>query len=374
MKKVMFFIESLAGGGAEKALVNLLNSLDKNKYDTYVYTVTDEDLYQKDVESLCHYRSFLHKKMYEKGGFFKFLFWAGIKFIYHAPASLVYRLFVKEEFDIEVAYIEGFATRLISSSKNLNSKKYAWVHIDTTKNEYADRSFANMEEQIKTYTKYNRIICVSDTVRDAFIRKYKIDKNIEVIHNLNNTEEIINKAKEALDLPPNESLQMIAIGRLEQQKGFIRLIENLNRIKNRNYSLWILGEGSQRKKLEEKIEEYDLTNNVKLLGFQQNPYKFLFKSDALICSSYAEGYSTVITESLLLCVPVFAVECSGVIEQLEGGAFGKIVPNTDKDLFQMLNELINNPSIIKNFKQKKTNRILELQTINLEKIERLLDE
>ena len=374
MKKVMFFIESLAGGGAEKALVNLLNSLDKNKYETYVYTVTDEDLYQKDVESLCHYRSFLHKKMYEKGGFSKLLFWAGIKFIYHAPVSLVYRLFVKEEFDIEVAYIEGFATKLISSSKNLNSKKYAWVHIDTTKNEYADRSFANMEEQIKTYTKYNRIICVSDTVRDVFIRKYKIDKSIEVIHNLNNTEEIINKAKEKLDLPPNESLQMIAIGRLEQQKGFIRLIEDLNRIKNRDYSLWILGEGSQRKKLEEKIEEYDLTNNVKLLGFQQNPYKFLSKSDALICSSYAEGYSTVITESLLLGVPVFAVECSGVVEQLEGGVLGKIVSNTDEGLFQMLYELINNPSIVKNFKQKKTNRILESQTINLEKIERLLDE
>jgi len=374
MKKVMFFIESLAGGGAEKALVNLLNSLDKNKYETYVYTVTDEDLYQKDVESLCHYRSFLHKKMYEKGGFSKLLFWAGIKFIYHAPVSLVYRLFVKEEFDIEVAYIEGFATKLISSSKNLNSKKYAWVHIDTTKNEYADRSFANMEEQIKTYTKYNRIICVSDTVRDAFIRKYKIDKNIEVIHNLNNTEEIINKAKETLDLPPNESLQMIAIGRLEQQKGFIRLIENLNRIKNRNYSLWILGEGSQRKKLEEKIEEYDLTNNVKLLGFQQNPYKFLFKSDALICSSYAEGYSTVISESLILGVPVFSVECSGVAEQLKEGLFGRIVPNTNENLTEMLRELINDPSIIDRYKQNIAAIPFGSQAVVLQKIERLFDE
>lgn len=370
----MFFIESLAGGGAEKALVNLLNSLDKNKYETYVYTVTDEDLYQKDVESLCHYRSFLHKKMYEKGGFSKLLFWAGIKFIYHAPVSLVYRLFVKEEFDIEVAYIEGFATKLISSSKNLNSKKYAWVHIDTTKNEYADRSFANMEEQIKTYTKYNRIICVSDTVRDAFIRKYKIDKNIEVIHNLNNTEEIINKAKETLDLPPNESLQMIAIGRLEQQKGFIRLIENLNRIKNRNYSLWILGEGSQRKKLEEKIEEYDLTNNVKLLGFQQNPYKFLFKSDALICSSYAEGYSTVISESLILGVPVFSVECSGVAEQLKEGLFGRIVPNTNENLTEMLRELINDPSIIDRYKQNIAAIPFGSQAVVLQKIERLFDE
>ena len=374
MKKVMFFIESLAPGGAERALVNLLKSLDKGKYDLYVYTVTDEDIYQKEVTDLCHYRSFLNKKMYRNGGLSKLLFWVGIKFIYNAPVSLVYRLFIQGKYDVEVGFVEGFATKLVSSSTNPNSKKIAWVHTDTMKNEYADNSFYNLKEQIEAYNRLNKIITVSDTVKESFERKYRISENIEVIHNIINIDEIINKSTEKIDCSLNKSLQMVTAGRLEQQKGFIRLIEILGHIKGKDYSLWIIGDGSQKEEIKKRIEKYHLGENVRLFGFQENLYKYISKSDVFICSSYAEGYSTAISESIILGIPVFSVECSGVVEQLKEGMFGVIVPNTDTDLTRMLNELINNPLMITRYKQNIANNHTELQISDLEKIERLFDE
>ena len=373
MKKIMFFIESLAAGGAEKALVNLIKCL-HDRYDIYVYTVTDEDIYQKEIAGLCHYHSFLCKRMYREGGLAKFFFWIGIRFIYHAPSSLVYQVFIKEKYDIEVAFVEGFATKLISSSTNLDSKKYAWVHIDTLKNEYADNFFFNTEEQIDAYRKYDKIVAVSDTVKESFIKKYNINENIEIIHNIINTDEITIKSAESIDCVPDTYLQMIAIGRLEQQKGFIRLVEALNHIDRRNYSLWIIGEGSQRKELENRIKEYRMNNNVKLLGFQKNPYKFISKADVFVCSSYAEGYSTAISESLLLGVPVFSVECSGVVEQLKQGKLGRIVPNTDEDLIEMLIELISDPAIIDRYRNNIAGMVTEQQEDNIDKVERLFNE
>ncbi len=374
MKKVMFFIESLAGGGAEKALVNLIKALNKKEgYELYIYTVTDEDVYQNAVSDICRYRSFLRKKNYRSGGLRKILFWLGVRFIYGAPTSLIYRLFIKEEFDAEVAFVEGFSTKLIASSRSKKSKKVAWVHIDTIKNGYADRFFKDLQEQVNAYEAYDRIVFVSDTVKKSFEEKYKISPRSQIIHNLLDIQEIIESARESIDLPQNDSLQMITVGRLEQQKGYIRLLKSLSSICNKDYSLWIIGDGSQRKELESLIKEYRLENNIKVLGFQSNPYKYISKADVMICSSYAEGYSTVISESLLLGVPVFSVECSGVVEQLEDGRLGKIVPNTDADLTEMLRDLICNPSQIDQYKMD-SNKIHDMQANELAKIERLLDE
>lgn len=87
MKKILFFIESLAGGGAEKVLTDIVSNLDSKKYDITVCTVTDEDVYQEQVETVCKYRSFLHKKNYRAGGLKKVIFWFGIKLIYVACCS-----------------------------------------------------------------------------------------------------------------------------------------------------------------------------------------------------------------------------------------------------------------------------------------------
>lgn len=92
--------------------------------------------------------------------------------------------------------------------------------------------------------------------------------------------------------------------------------------------LVILGEGSRRRELEGQAAALGVADSVLMPGFRENPYPWMATADVFVCSSRSEGMSTVVTEALALGLPVLAVECSGVREQLawEGsGALWKIM-------------------------------------------------
>lgn len=96
-----------------------------------------------------------------------------------------------------------------------------------------------------------------------------------------------------------------ASGRLVRQKGFDRLVTACRYLAQEGFSfhLWILGEGPERKTLERMIAEGNLQGRISLLGQLENPYPYVKAADWLVCSSRSEGYSTVISESLILARP-----------------------------------------------------------------------
>lgn len=343
MKKIMFFIESLAGGGAEKVLSDIVCNLDKTKFDTTVYTVSDTGVYVDKVRAAVQYHPFLEDADYHAGGIRKVVYWVKMKMIYSLPIGWVYRWLIRDKFDAEIAFVEGFATKLVSASTNSKSRKIAWVHTDMEQNPYAESNYSSRERHIRAYKNFHRICCVSDSVMNAFKRLFFNDESIVVQYNPVDSVAIIQNGEEQIELIPNKTLQLGTIGRLENQKGFIRLINSLGEIQKENrfdFSLWIMGDGSQRTELEKLIKQNRLQKNVKLLGFQVNPYKYMSKCDAFVCSSYAEGFSTAATEALILGKPIFTTECAGMRELFGDEQCGMIVPNTDEALFKMLKELL----------------------------------
>lgn len=359
MKKILFFLESLAGGGAEKVLADIVSNLDKSKYDITVCTVTDGDVYQQRVSSVCHYRSILQTSDYKSGGVRKFLFWLRLRVLYLLPAKVAYKLFMKDQYDFEIAFIEGFATKIIAASTNAKSKKIAWVHSDLLKNDHADRVYSNLEEQRNAYNKYDKIVCVSEGVRTSFGQKIFCDSRVLVQNNPIDEKLILKQAREAIDrMRPNDELLLVTVGRLEQIKGYRRLLNCVRILRDKGYrfTLWIIGKGSQQEQLEEYILEHDLSGMVKLLGFCSNPYKYLDKCDAFVCSSYAEGFSTAATESLILGKPVFTLECAGMHELIDGFGCGIIVPNTDEALCALLEDVVARKVDIEQYKRNAKKR------------------
>ena len=133
------------------------------------------------------------------------------------------------------------------------------------------------------------------------------------------------------------------MGGLVQQKGYDRLLRIYNNIvkKEKNIHLYILGEGNQRKELEKYIRNNNLGDKVTLLGYKENPYKYVKKADLFVCSSYYEGYSTAVTEALIVGTPVITTLCSGMQELLDNGTYGMIVENNEESLYNGLKKLIN---------------------------------
>ena len=360
MIKVLFFLESLGGGGAEKVLVNLIKGLDKSKYNITVKVMSDVGVYNDEIAEIIKCKSIISGKNYGKNIFHNIFYKIKYKLIYLLPKKIIYKIIAREKYDVEVAFIEGFATAVISESKNKLSKKIAWIHVDPIERNYADGYFKNLEEHSQCYKKFDKIVCVSKSVERSAIKKYGITlNNIMTQYNPIDEDDIKKRANEKINILDSSAIKFITIGRLVEQKGYDRLIRVIKRLKEEYdgvFQLLILGDGEKKKQLGEYIKENKLTNIVKLQGFVKNPYPYLKNSDLFICSSRAEGYSLVIAESLILNVPVISTKCSGPNELLDFGKYGMLVENDEDSLYLGLKNIIDDRNKLKELKKKSQKR------------------
>ena len=375
-KRLLFFTNSLYGGGAEKVLQTLLSNLDLNKYDITLYSVNEgvlNDSYPKGINYKYIFKqnasTFLSRMWTKISNKFK------LTIYYKFSPQTFYRLFVKGKYDTEIAFIEGYSTRIISGSTNRYSKKLAWVHIDLMNNHWTTIAYKDKSEEESCYLNFNKVICVSNNVVESMKRLYTSINTLEVKYNPIDDNKIKYLSNISLDLNQNKCIKLVSNGRLVHQKGYDRLLPIIKRLINEGHeiSLTILGEGSDRTALEEYIADNSLQNNVFLLGFVENPYSIMAKHDVFICSSRSEGYSTAVTEALVLGLPVLTTDCSGMKELLgDNNEYGIVVENNEDSLYIGLKQLLDNPKDIEFYTQKAIERgkyfSLKKQISEIEKI------
>lgn len=364
--KVLFFIESLAGGGAEKVLYTIANHINKDKFDVTVVTVVADGVYSERIRRYVKYKPLIKTHN-------KFLYKVLYHLIYfYLPLRIVYNLFFPKGSDVEVAFCEGFATKLLAHSPG--KKKIAWVHTDVQLNPWTQSIiYSSINEERETYLKYDKVICVSETVMESVLSKFRIKG--DTIYNPIDCEEIIGKSKEKVSLPVKRKLRIVTTGRLVEQKGYDRLLRITKKLIDENYDfeLWILGEGPERKELTEYIDKNGLNDCVKMWGFISNPYPYIAAGDIFICSSRSEGYSTAATEAVILGLPVVTTLCSGMKELLGDSKYGVIVENADMTLLEPLKRIISEPEYLSKLALKAQERSNDFKMSSLIKpIENLL--
>jgi len=364
--KVLFFIESLAYGGAEKILSIIINHINKDKFDITVVTVTNNGAFVDQISKLVKFKPIIKTRN-------RILY----KILYHLvnfylPLRIVYNLFIPKGNDIEVAFCEGFATKLLAYSPN--KRKIAWVHTDMIVNPWTQGLvYSSIKKERNTYLKYNKVICVSETVMQSIKTKFGIEA--DTIYNPIDSDEIISKSKEKTSLPIKNRFRIVSIGRLVEQKGYDRLIKVINELKNEghNFELWILGDGPEKKRLAHYIDKNNLNDYVKLWGFISNPYPYMATCDVFVCSSRCEGYSTAVTEAIILELPVITTLCSGMKELLGDSEYGVIVENEDMTLLEPLRKIIYDRDYLAMLIQKAKKRSNDFKIFSLMKsIEELL--
>lgn len=333
MKNILFVINTLSVGGAEHILIDIANDLSKN-YKITILSILDVGAYRDKVNSEVNYKSIVKVK----NGFIRKIFMYFIGFL--IPPTLIHKLFIGNNYDYEVAFLEGIPTKLIASSGNKKSKKYAWVHIDLLNQFGIKKVFKNMDKHINCYLKYDKIICVSESVRDAFIKRFGIRDKLVVKYNPLNHDIISKLADEPVE--KSNRIRVVSVGRLEKQKGYDRLLRISKRLMldGIDFELIIIGEGSERRVLENFITDNHLNDSVFLLGLVENPYKYMKNADLLIFPSRVEGYSTVVTESIILGKPVVVSNCSGMKEILGESEYGLVTENNIESLYNGIKEML----------------------------------
>lgn len=346
MKKILFFIHDLGPGGAEKVLVNLVNNMDTKKFEITVMTLFDVGMNKQYLNKNIRYLSCYRRVFRGNSHIMKFL----------SPEKL-HRIFIKEHYDIEVAYLEGPCARIVSGCPCKDTKLVSWIHTEHRDKKRLVRPFRNYRETEQCYNRFHKIVCVSESVKKDFVSLINLRVPICVLYNTNEYDKIVRLSKENVGstLFVNQDFKIVAVGKLLPNKGFDRLLKIINRLKGENYAihLYILGVGPEEKKLKKYTEDHNLINYVDFLGYQDNPYKYVAKCDLFVCASYREGFSTATTEALIVGTAVCTVNVSGMSEMLgRNNEFGVITDNDDWSLLEGIKCFVNDKAMLNYYSVK----------------------
>lgn len=347
MIKILFFIENLSGGGAEKVLQNLVNNMDNEKFDVTVQTVwkgSPEKYLNKNIKYKYIY------PCYSKLNNYKYRFGALLK--------TIYPLHIKDNYDIEVAYLECGATKVISTSTNKKAKKIAWVHCDLSKkisniNEFKKKS-------VNWYKKFDKVVCVSKDVEKSFKSIYGNEFETEVIYNIIDDYSIKKKADENVSgFSFDEKIPtIVSVGRLSKEKRFDRLIEAHKSLLDEGFknNLLIIGEGNERENLEGTVKAEGVQKTVTISGFKCNPYPYIKNAYLLACSSDFEGFSSFIAEGLILGKAIVTTKCNGMEELLGSSQYGIITECNTKALSEGIKKLLSDKSLKEEYEKNASER------------------
>ena len=344
-KKILFLIHDLGQGGAEKVLVNLVNNMDPEKFEIHVTALFGGGVNEQFLKDHIRYKSILKRMIPANSHLMKLL----------TPQQL-HSICVKEHYDIEVAYMEGPASRVISGCTDPDTRLVSWIHVQQDNLKRLSGSFRSEAEARQCYNRFDQVVCVSEFVRQDFTGILSYQKPCQVLYNTVESDKILSLSREeAPKLAEDGSLRLIAVGSLKQSKGYIRLLRCIQRLRLNAYPvhLYILGIGPQQQELEQLCQELAVTDAVTFLGYDTNPYKYVAKCDLFVCASYAEGFSTAATEALIVGTPVCTVDVSGMKEMLgERNEWGVVTENDENALYEGIKRLLDAPELLEHYKEK----------------------
>ncbi len=358
MTKILFLIHDLGQGGAEKVLVNLVNNMDRSKFDISVTALFGGGVNEQFLAPDIHFRAVFPKEVPGNSKLMKLL----------TPAQL-HRLCVKEHYDIEVSYLEGPSARVISGCNDANTKLVCWIHSTVSSMKDAAISFRTPREAHVCYSRFDRIVCVSKLTMQAFTNVFLTCRNTLVLYNTLESDSILEQSKQPVPeyLFRDDELNLITVGSLKPVKALDRLIRVHNRLRMDGYAThtYILGVGPDGDKLERQAEELGQSDTVTFMGYETNPYKYVANADLLICCSLSEGFSTAVTEALIVGTPVCTVEVSGMKEMLgEHNEWGIVTENSEEALYQGIKDLLDHPDKLAHYKEKAIERGKTFSTEN----------
>lgn len=364
--KIRFLINTFRSGGAEQVLIDLLKQLDSSLYEITVVSVEGGVLANRLPNTIK-----IKCVLPQSNAFTKIL----RPFVYKMPPSVFAEIFMREHVEIDIAYLEGFPTCVVGRSRSCD-KKIAFIHCDVSKVQMMERLYKSKELCLSDYARFDRVCFVSEGAREGFRHSVGSLKNDTVLHNVIDFDSIRRKAQEKTEIIlDKDCFKIVSVGRLTPPKKFQRLINIAGKYKGeKKYKIYIIGDGEEKNELQQMIDEKGVTN-VQMLGYQSNPFPIVKQADLYICSSIFEGYSTAVSEAVVLGIPVLTTNCAGMDEILQNGECGMIVDNDEESLSKGLENILNDSRLYGKLKERAIERSREISASDaLAEYKKLFDE
>lgn len=362
-------------GGAERALLGLLNALDTSKVDVdlFINQHTGEfmSLIPKKINLLPEKRGYnaIERPMKQillegqLGVFFarlrarrqharyrETLTGAARKmdsstFQYVADAVQPHLppLEYLGEYDLAISFV---TPHNIVLSKVLAKKKIAWIHTDYS------TIHVNVKKELPVWSGYDCIVSISPDCTTSFLKSFPMLENkIVEIENILSPE-FVRQQAELLDVSKELSptgINLLSVGRYTTAKNYDNVPDIARRIIEAGYPdlhWYIIGFGGMEAVIRQKIAEAGMEEHVIMLGKKENPYPYIKACDIYLQPSRFEGKSVTVREAQVLCKPVIITDYPTAKSQVRDGIDGVIVPMDNEGCAKGIIDALENKELL----------------------------
>lgn len=361
-KNILILMPSMFIGGAERSLIGLMESIDYTKYNIDLFLYRQEGEFLKFIPNkvnllpqISSYTNFdrpIKDVLFSKN--FRFGLkrlkakidikkrgqenvWSSLQYIYHNIMPLLPNL--DKEYDLAINFLNP--AEILVEKVNAK-KKIAWIHTDYTK------IVPDKELDLKVYSNVDYIANVSKTCEEQFLSIYnQLEDKCIVVENILSENFIKEQSQEKImDKQFNdgdeETIKILSIGRYDGAKNFDNVPEICSNILKNGYKVkwYIIGFGTDENLIKEKIKEFNIQDNIILLGKKENPYPYIKGCDIYVQPSRYEGKSVAVREAQILNKPVVITNFETSKSQLIDGFDGIIVPMDNEGCAEGIYNLI----------------------------------
>ena len=359
-KSVLFLIDALGCGGAEKSLVALLNRLDYSRLDVDLMVVRGGGMHERFVPAAVHRipapaRRSRGRKLRD------LLFSATLRLlrllhVRRHGAEVHWKclgpsfLPPEKEYDFAVAYQQGFPTYYVAE-KVRAGKKLAWINMDLEPAGYRagfNRPF---------YRRMDAICVVSDAIREKLTRTGFLDGDLPLHTVLDILDErmIREMAAEPVGDMPHSApgLRLVSVGRMTPQKNYPLAVETARRLRDAglDFIWYFIGTGSDYPRVSALVKDYGLSENIRMPGMRENPYPYMAGCDIYVQTSSAEGFCLTLSEAKILGKPVVSTDFPSALDQIRDGQNGLIARMTPESVAEKILLLERDPSLRRKIEQ-----------------------
>lgn len=376
--KILFVVNNLQCGGAQKSLSSLLGSFPESDDLSIDLLVLNQDnmffdqlpervnflppiqqiqTMQQSIVQVLRSRSSLRTK------------WKALrvksemKMHYRVQYDTVQNLWLfwkdsieplSDHYDLAISYVDGFSNYFVMD-KVLADRKILWVH-----NEY-DKLPYSAEYDGPYFSNADAVVTISDVCCNNLQKNFPdIKDKFLMIPNLSSRRMLRQLAGDSVPLEyEGKKPVLVSIGRLNQQKGFDLAIEAAEFLKKEkiHFHWYIIGEGELKEELQKQINDKQLTEEVQLLGLRKNPYPYIRFADIFVQPSRYEGKSIVLDEAKILEKPIIITDYPSAPDSICNGKNGMIVRCESEEISRGIQKLLSDKQLCTQFRRNLANEI-----------------
>ena len=394
MKKILFMCINMNIGGTEKALLTMLNEMDRSKYEITLLMLEEyggflnqipdgiKVMYLKEYKTLKKFINdppqLVAKELIKNRKIIKGL---SVLFVYiisklMKDISIYYKYILSnvdtlnEEYDIAIAYagpmdfISYFVINKIKSKKRVQ-----WIHFDISKIGF------NINFAKRIYDKFDKVFVVSNEGKDKLINLIpSLKDKTEVFLNIISCKMIEKMSYEGEGFSDDfDGTRILTVGRLSKEKGQDLIIPVLKKLKENGYKVrwYCIGDGPAKKEYEKLVDKLNIKDDFIFLGSKLNPYTYMKECNIYVQPSKHEGYCITLGEARCFNNPIVTTNFTGANEQIVNENTGLVCEINEEEIYKAIKKLLDDKKLYKNIKDNLNNEIVD-STKEIRKLESIL--